>query len=259
MSALLEYECRVPVDGYEVISVEEPRSTRRIESIPMLYESAYEITPSKAKREKLRMLHPRSGRIKCFDLFESPSAYLEFAQKPPTEDGIKDLANRYGPLFPDLPDPPRPPDGTEKAPLSIQFSGRRIDEWSSYIVRMRRHVELWKMSIKTGDFSRIIRAVEGNINPAPGLPLELFLKEDQVRWIRGRGPLSASARLCIRPPTLVNALWAQLILAIDGKQNLRTCVQCRKWFTVEAGQGRSDKKYCSDACRMRAYRKRRGS
>jgi hypothetical protein len=40
---------------------------------------------------------------------------------------------------------------------------------------------------------------------------------------------------------------------------LRTCVQCRKWFTLEAGRGRSDKEYCSNACRMRAYRKRKGS
>jgi hypothetical protein len=40
--------------------------------------------------------------------------------------------------------------------------------------------------------------------------------------------------------------------------NLRACVQCRKWFTLEAGRGRSDKEYCSNACRMRAYRKRKG-
>jgi hypothetical protein len=34
---------------------------------------------------------------------------------------------------------------------------------------------------------------------------------------------------------------------------------CRKWFTIEEGQGRSDKQYCSNACRMRAYRKRKAS
>jgi hypothetical protein len=27
---------------------------------------------------------------------------------------------------------------------------------------------------------------------------------------------------------------------------------------LPAGQGRSDKEYCKDACRMRAYRKRKG-
>jgi hypothetical protein len=271
MSVLLEYECRVPVDGYKVITVEEPPAgVRRIESIEMLYERMlYESAPSKAKREKyrdqgvssVRMLHPRSRRVKFFDLFEkSPTAYLEFAQKPPTEDGIKDLADRYGPLLPDpLVAPPPPPDGFEKIPPSIQFYGRRIDEWEVFIGKMHRTVKLWDMSIKEGDFGRIIRAVEGYVLPAPGSPISLFLKADRVRWIRGQGPLSASARLCIRPATLRNAIWTQLLLAIDGNVNLATCVQCRKWFTIESGRGRSDKEYCSNACRMRAYRKRKGS
>jgi hypothetical protein len=253
MSVLLEYECRVPVDGYKVITVEEPpEGVRRIESIEMLYErKLYESAPSKAKREKLRMLHPRSRRVKFFDLFEnSPTAFLDFAQTPPTEDGIKDLADRYGPLFPDRPDPPpRPPDGFEEIVRSLQFYGRRIDEWEVFIGKMRRTVKLWEMSMKTGDFRRIIRAVEGNILPAPGSPIKLFLKED---------PASASARLCIRPETLRDALWTQLLLAIDGNVNLAACVQCRKWFTLETGRGRSDKEYCSNACRMRAYRKRKG-
>src|SRR5262249_40548289 len=68
-----------------------------------------------------------------------------------------------------------------------------------------------------------------------------------------------SPKLCIRPVTLQEALWTQLVLAIDKNVNLGACVQCRKWFTLEAGRGRPDKKYCSNACRMRAYRKRKGS
>jgi hypothetical protein len=72
-----------------------------------------------------------------------------------------------------------------------------------------------------------------------------------------KDPLSSGARLCIRPPDLRSALWAQLALAIDGHINLRSCVECRSWFTLEAGRGRSDKEYCSNACRMRAYRKRK--
>jgi hypothetical protein len=68
-----------------------------------------------------------------------------------------------------------------------------------------------------------------------------------------------SARLCIKPRDLINAMYTQLALAIDGNVNLRSCLECRNWFTLEAGRGRSDKEYCSNACRMRAYRKRKGS
>jgi hypothetical protein len=116
---------------------------------------------------------------------------------------------------------------------------------------MRSRVEIWNMSMRTGDFSKIIRAVQRNPirEEYRGWPVDLLLKEDPL----------GSPRLCIRPQNLSDALNAQFLLAIDGNLNLRGCKVCRKWFTLEAGRGRSDKEYCSDACRMRAYRKRKGS
>ena len=45
--------------------------------------------------------------------------------------------------------------------------------------------------------------------------------------------------------------------AIDGSESLQNCVECERWFTISAGQGRSHKAYCSNACRMQAYRKRK--
>ena len=266
MSALLEYECQVPRDGYEVITIEFP--VREDE----------DDASSRVIIEKWRVLQPRSERTRHFDLFKvSSCAFLEFAQTPATEDGIKDFAGRYGPLEPDkvkrLPTVAETltvadlddlqqtnledfdlaldekysvePDRTERRPF-----GREILWWSTRIREMHRAVELWEMSKSTGDFSKIIRRVQKNFMHPDGVSVELLLKKD---------PLSASARLCIRPPSLLHALWAQLALAIDGNVNLRACVQCRKWFTLEAGRGRSDKEYCSNACRMRAYRKRKGS
>jgi hypothetical protein len=229
MSALLEYECRVPVDGYEILTIEEPEPEDDGTSFGVVFGTR-------------RILQPRSERSRRFDLFKvSSSAYLEFAQTPTTPDAIKDFADRYGALVPD--------NGTEP----IQF-GRNISTWSMYIRDMQKIIELWKMSRMTGDFRKIIRTVQKQLMfPAtfgPGVPVQLLLKED---------PLSASARLCIRPDSLLHALYSQLLLAIDGNVNLGTCVQCRKWFTLEAGRGRSDKQYCSDACRMRAYRKRKTS
>src|SRR5262245_23000473 len=209
--------CRVPVGGYDVITCEHRYA-------PGL--------SSKWITEKIRALRPRSKRTRRFDLFEfSSSAFLEFAQTPLTEDGIKDFADRYGPLADDR---------------QYEYQGRSITLWVANIQSMHRTVELWRKSTVTGDFNRVIPEVSGTI----GVPVGWFLKKD---------PLSGSPRLCIRPVSLGQALWAQLVLAIDGNVNLRACVQCRKWFTLEAGKGRSDKEYCSDACRMRAYRKRKGS
>ena len=219
MSALLEYECRVSVGGYDVITIEDPS------------------WPGK----KIRVLHPRSKRTRRFDLFEfNSSAFLEFAQTPLTEDRVKDFADRYGLLSND-------PDEFDHE------WGRDISLWFANIRRMRRHVELWWKSRVTGDFSRIIRELRRSFTidlTRTGVPVALLLKQDR---------LSASPNLCIRPVTFQEALWTQLVLEIDGGRNLYTCLQCRKWFRLEAKRGRSDKKYCSNACRMRAYRKRKGS
>jgi hypothetical protein len=226
MSVLLEYECRVPVGGYDVITIDH-----------QWHDPAKTI-------EKVRMLHPRSKRTRRFDLFESSSSvFLEFAQTPLTEDRVKDLADRYGPLS----------DDRGSGGYKYEW-GRSIDAWFANIRWMRRTVELWRKSTVTGDFSRIIREIGTHFEiigaKLTGVPIALLLKKD---------PLSASPKLCIRPVSFQEALWAQLVLAIDGNVNLRACVQCRRWFTLEAGRGRSDKEYCSNACRMRAYRKRKGT
>src|SRR6516164_8469261 len=96
MSALLEYECQVPRDGYEVITIEVPVPEDQDDpSSPVFI-------------EKRRVLQPRSERTSRFDLFTRSGAFLEFAQTPATEDGIKAFADRYGPLEPDLDQRPRP-------------------------------------------------------------------------------------------------------------------------------------------------------
>ena len=205
MSALFEFECQVAVNGYQI--------------------------------NFDRNLQARSKRIRRFDLFKvNSSAFLEFAQTPATEDGIKDFADRYG--------------------LMIFDDDEPIEWWFAAIRQMHRMVELWEMSKSTRDYSKLIRAVRKKLilagfeDERPGVKVELHLRED---------PLSASARLRVVPETLLTALWTQLVLAIDGNLILRGCVQCRKWFTLEAGRGRSDKEYCSNACRMRAYRERKGT
>jgi hypothetical protein len=205
MSALFEFECQVAVNGYQI--------------------------------NFDRNLQARSKRIRRFDLFKvNSSAFLEFAQTPATEDGIKDFADRYG--------------------LMIFDDDEPIEWWFAEIRQMHRMVELWEMSKSTRDYSKLIRAVRKKLilagfeDERPGVKVELHLRED---------PLSASARLRVIPETLLTALWTQLVLAIDGNLTLRGCVQCRKWFTLEAGRGRSDKQYCSNACRMRAYRERKST
>jgi hypothetical protein len=61
----------------------------------------------------------------------------------------------------------------------------------------------------------------------------------------------------ITPINLIGAMWLQLASAVQGDREYGQCSVCNGWFEVSPGSGRPDKRYCSDACRMRAYRKRR--
>lgn len=62
--------------------------------------------------------------------------------------------------------------------------------------------------------------------------------------------------LYLVPGSLIGALWLQFAQAIDRRAEFRRCEECRAWFEVSSEGFRTSKLYCSNACRLRAYRKR---
>ena len=58
------------------------------------------------------------------------------------------------------------------------------------------------------------------------------------------------------PRDLLGVIWLQLADAIEHRHQYRQCDECGKWFRA-VSQGGSRRNYCSDACRVRAYRKRK--
>jgi hypothetical protein len=256
MSALLKFECRVPVGGYRIVTFDErkffdlqldpasdddsilPPANLTEDEQSLLNKWGMRVVPwgdpEVFEHELQEVFEPNSERIRCFDLFDETSTpYLDFANALKTVDGAKALADRFGPLH--------------EGP---QF----YERWYWVIMEMHSAVAAWDKAKATGNFSRLIQKVGRQArrsiekHPETVIDASIVLRKD---------PLSGKARLCIRPSTLLDALWTQLALAIDGSESLRTCVECKKWFTIKADRGRSDKEYCSDACRMRAYRKRK--
>jgi hypothetical protein len=69
-------------------------------------------------------------------------------------------------------------------------------------------------------------------------------------------PKTARPVFFTMPNSLIGALWLQLAQAIDGKKDFQQCQVCRNWFELAPDKARSDKVYCSQACRSRAYRVR---
>ena len=86
------------------------------------------------------------------------------------------------------------------------------------------------------------------------------LKEDvspRIGWDRDLGRLALS----FVPSTLLGAMWLQFAQAANANADYRECENCGRMFEVSrtaARSARSDRLFCTDACKSKAYRGRKG-
>jgi hypothetical protein len=253
MSPVLEFECRRAVGGYQVVPFDERKFAGATVNFDGSVVPAADMTEDEraalnrwgvllepVPRQRPRvcyLLEPQSQVTEGFDLFASkPGLFLDFASTQITVEAVKSFADRTG-------------------LLGIGNYPETVEGWYSAIRSMKQAVGEWDKAKTTGDFTRVMRVIKGRggdrsllDDKGAGIDANILLRKDVQRSV---------PRLCIRPFNLLDALWTQFTLAIDGRQNFRPCAECRTWFQTETAGGRSDKEYCSDACRQRAYRKRK--
>jgi hypothetical protein len=250
MSLLLEFTCHRPLDGFRVLRLDRNKwpvekdgivrppdkpSDDEKYALERWYDWLFGAFDP-YERRVVHLLVPRSPKRESYSLFdEAPALFSEFADVPLTIKGVIGFADRYGSLR----QGPRPDDLPDD-----------LDLWIKSIRKMRRAVDAWESAKETGDFKKIVSIIEHRGERRRG-----SLAGTQLNALLETDP-SGAPRLCVRPSSFLEALWTQLTLAVEGDQNLRRCAVCTGWFPVESG--RSDKEYCSVACRMRAYRKRKG-
>ncbi len=61
------------------------------------------------------------------------------------------------------------------------------------------------------------------------------------------------------PSNLYTAMVFQLIATISCKKDFRQCKVCGTWFELHPDRARTDKLFCTGACRFKAYRQRQAS
>lgn len=177
--------------------------------------------------------------------------------------------------------------------------GEPIDYWQEAIRDMRQAVDLWSGVRASGRkrkdmLSPLIKWEGGdqvtlfadsaphhiiaNQRSAPAdvwrslrpgeltRPAWLALQYLINRWIGLHVPVAVCReldgpgfRLAIQPDTLIDALWIQFGIAVEGKARFQACSACDEWFQIGRGNFQKSKTYCSDACRARAYRQRKGN
>jgi hypothetical protein len=65
-------------------------------------------------------------------------------------------------------------------------------------------------------------------------------------------------RMYILPKNLIGAMWLQFAQAVDGNTTFRRCAHCGTWFEISPNSGfRTNRAYCTDPCKSKAYRKRK--
>ena len=175
--------------------------------------------------EPFRVVEPLGTAVLNYNpMASSTSAYVEFINTPPTEDGIVSFTNRFGLLGRVMP--------------------ARVNQWLSALERMKSAIAEWD---RMGD--GITNTSIAKLNSRwQDIHMTLRLGVD--------GSAREGPSLVFGPHDLLGAMWAELSLAVVGLAAFKDCSQCGNIIEVRRGKSRPDRLYCSDACRMRAYRRR---
>ena len=118
---------------------------------------------------------------------------------------------------------------------------------------LQKHYQLnwdfnnWAETQASGDVKRIGDYLE-YYNVMGGGSLTYQTKMDQATG-QPYGTIIASS--------LQGMLDVQYGMLLVAGAATKQCEECPAWIAIAPGSGRPEKKYCSDACRMRGYRKRK--
>ena len=63
-------------------------------------------------------------------------------------------------------------------------------------------------------------------------------------------------RLTMQPHNLLGALWLQFALSISERKTYQQCEACGRYMELSPDVNRADRRYCNNACRNRALRRR---
>lgn len=197
--------------------------------------------------------------VRTYDPFDAESAlFLAFADTPPTEDGVRAFADRYGHLgegsaymWPSAKEDDETLDEREWREYTTRYVAvlQTLAEWKSAIELMARAVRLMRRlpPKKTGPAARELQALVD----------EQLLEMRAVAKFQLDPPPTGRPHLHVVPSTLLGAMWVQLAEAVSAQREFRQCEGCRQWFTLRPGKDRPTKTHCAPECRSLGYRNRK--
>ena len=177
-----------------------------------------------------------------------PCLHRIVADCPPENDSILDLAGRYGLLTVSIARIPEP----GKAVPSSALLPEPLDVWQREIRELKAVGDLWDR-IAAGDLRGRSLTEKDLLDRKLGCGLAHAPFHLAAARENGSG-----FRMRYRPATLRTALWQRLAGEVAGLIRCARCPapSCGRWFLV-GDSSRSDRTFCSDPCRIRAFRRKR--
>ena len=197
------------------------------------------------------------GNLVC-----EPELYIRFASARATPSTILDFANQYGLLhYNDSTFRIRRADA--KAILTgfnwdmtgpdsddLLFRGEMAANWLSAFESVRFNLRVWEKLQSDDNIVHMSSYLNDGYNYAMSGSLTYQVKMD---------PKSGEVHSEVIASSVAHLLEVQWGMSVAANMVHRQCSECPAWFSVHPGSGRPEKQFCSDACRMRAYRMRKAS
>ena len=250
-----EFSWSVCRAGHRVVDCPSNEAQSEIEGERLAQANKLWVRPMespKLLRQKLLRYYP----------LRNPAIFRMFADVGPDHQSILNFANRFG-------------------LLTDAVSGESLAFWQEQISDMRSLVDLWeKATSLCSDLekaSRVVKSMEGHemmagdtVAHALHFTLDVAVDHFDCLILRVNQRISnVTAALCrnftdgaedsvqlqLRPNNLLQAMWLQFGQAIAANKSFRKC-QCGTWFEISRKVARSDKIFCTEACKARAYRQR---
>jgi hypothetical protein len=176
-----------------------------------------------------------------------PCLHRIVADGPPENEAILDLAGRYGLLTVSIARIPEP----GRAVPSSALPPEPLGVWQREIRDLKAAGDLWDR-IAAGDLRGRSLAEKDLLDRKLGASLARAPFHLAAAHENGSG-----FRMRYRPATLRTALWQRLAGEVAGLIRCARCPapSCNRWF-LKGDSSRSDRLFCSDTCRIRAFRRK---
>jgi hypothetical protein len=193
-------------------------------------------SPTKSNRaRRAYYLLAASDRFDRYSLDHFPALFANFAETPATREGLRRFADNFG----------------------LPSSEAHRNETEEMVVSIMREQAAMKQALaayEKGDNQELIGLLHAGNRAAGTFPL---IGSSGLARLELRLNAVGKVEPVIVPANLIHAMWIQFLLHAASDAQLFRCEQCGKPFVVGSGtRRRSTAKYCSNACKVAAFKAR---